>query len=515
MGTAVRGGQALGVVPGDAQTVEAGVHLEVDGQPPAACVQRPGVFGAHHRLGQAVPGQQGGQLRPGIAKHQDRPPDAAPPQADTLGGGGHGKGVRARPDAQPGDLQVPVPVGVGLDYRHKAGPRRQKGAQGGQIVPQGGGVQLDPGPAPGGGGGADAGEGEGQKGGEQDHGQIVYKTVVHQQAGEAHHPGAAPDEDDAPGVEDIHRRRPAPEGGSGREGQALEPPQEEPDAQGEGEVEGVKAGQGEALHQQAFRRQQRQGEEQSGPVPSRAPAGRPQGQPAPQQQKDRGEEQAVACVVEEEEQGLVPGPEGLQGGGEAEIAVPQQPGGIEQKGGKPRPAGPKDAQKAVHQAGPQHQGGEVPQVVKGAVEEHISQQGEAALLQGVVVEVQGEVEQDRGPVKQQQLFDKGDQGGPPLPEQTGHQEPAGHREEKGDGDAGQNVGQKVVGLPVQGEQRAGMDGDDQQGGGDAEAVKATERLGFHPASLHRVSTTPPSLVSQRWQGTSAGRVRESAAQAGR
>ena len=73
MGTAVRGGQALGVVPGDAQTVEAGVHLEVDGQPPAACVQRPGVFGAHHRLGQAVPGQQGGQLRPGIAKHQDRP----------------------------------------------------------------------------------------------------------------------------------------------------------------------------------------------------------------------------------------------------------------------------------------------------------------------------------------------------------------------------------------------------------------------------------------------------------
>ena len=114
-----------------------------------------------------------------------------------------------------------------------------------------------------------------------------------------------------------------------------------------------------------------------------------------------------------------------------------------------------------------------------------------------------------------QLFDKGDQGGPPLPEQTGHQEPAGHREEKGDGDAGQNVGQKVVGLPVQGQKRAGMDGDDQQGGGDAEAVKAAERLGFHPASLHRVSTTPPSLVSQRWQGTSAGRVRVSAAQAGR
>lgn len=117
-------------------------------------------------------------------------------------------------------------------------------------------------------------------------------------------------------------------------------------------------------------------------------------------------------------------------------------------------------------------------MVKGAVEEHISQQGEAALLQGVVVEVQGEVEQDRGPVKQQQLFDKGDQGGPPLPEQTGHQEPAGHREEKGDGDAGQNVGQKVVGLPVQGEQRAGMDGDDQQGGGDAEAVKAARATRF-------------------------------------
>lgn len=113
--------------------------------------------------------------------------------------------------------------------------------------------------------------------------------------------------------------------GADGEGQALEPPQEEPDAQGEGEVEGVKAGQGKALHQQALRRQQRQGEEQSGPVPSRAPAGRPQGQPAPQQQKDRGEEQAVACVVEEEEQGLVPGPEGRQGGGEAEIAVPSSP----------------------------------------------------------------------------------------------------------------------------------------------------------------------------------------------
>ena len=75
------------------------------------------------------------------------------------------------------------------------------------------------------------------------------------------------DEDDAPGVEDIHRRRPAPEGGSGREGQALKPPQEEPDTQGEGEVEGVKAGQGEVLYQQALRRQQHQGEEQPDPVP--------------------------------------------------------------------------------------------------------------------------------------------------------------------------------------------------------------------------------------------------------
>lgn len=58
-------------------------------------------------------------------------------------------------------------------------------------------------------------------------------------------------------------------------------------------------------------------------------------------------------------------------------------------------------------------------MVKGAVEEHISQQGEAALLQGVVVEVQGEVEQDRGPVKQQQLFDKGDQGGRPSRSRRG------------------------------------------------------------------------------------------------
>ena len=425
--------------------MQAGVDLEVDLQPPAGGLQRPGVGGAHQRLGQPVPGQQGGLLRARAAQNQDGPPDAAPAQPRPLGGGGHSEGGHPLVGADPGNLQIPVAVGVGLHHRHEGGPRRQQGGQGGQVVPQGPGVDLRPRPGvrPGP-GGPPEGEGEGQQGGEQGYGGVVPQAVVHEKPGEAGGPRPAPHQHDAPGVEDIHRRRPPPEGGDGGQLQGGQPQKQKAHAQGQGEVEGVKPGQFQRLHQQALPRQQGHGEEQQRPAGRHPMPPGAAGQQAAQQQEDGGGEQAVAGVVEAEEHGLVRRPQGRQGGGQAVPAVPQHAEDIEQPGWDPRPP-PQPPHQGPDDAGSQDQGGEVPQVVEGAVEKDVPQQVRPRLRQGVVIEVQGQVEQGGQGVQPQDLLQEGTQGGRPLPLQPGHQEPAADGEEEGHGNAAPDVGDQVVG----------------------------------------------------------------------
>ena len=271
--------------------MQAGVDFQVHRNPAALGGQGPGVFGADHRLGQAVPGQQGNLPGAGAAQHQDGAPHAAPPQAHPLGGGGYGEGADALPGADAGHRQIPVAVGVGLHHRHELPTLRQQGGEGGQVVPQGGGVHLNPRPPPGVGlGGTMECEGEGQQGGQEHHGPVVAQAVVHQQSREAHHPCPAPHQHDAPGVEHVDGRRPPPEGGGGGQLQGGQPQEQKPYAQGKGEVEGVEPGQGEVLDQQALRRQQDQGERQANPIEARPVPPGPLGQPATQQQEDGGGE---------------------------------------------------------------------------------------------------------------------------------------------------------------------------------------------------------------------------------
>ena len=347
------------------------------------------------------------------------------------------------------------------------------------------------------------GEGEGQQGGQEHHRPIVAQAVVHQQTGEARHPRPAPHQYDAPGVEHIDGRRPPPEGGSGGQLQGGQPQEQKAHAQGEGEVEGVEPGQVKVLDQQALRRQQNQGGQQAGPIEARPVPPGPLGQPAPQQQEDGGGEQAVSGVVEAEEHPLIGRPQGRQGGGEAVPAVPQQAHQIEEHRGQPGPL-PQSPYQGAHDAGPQGQGGEVPQVIEGAVEEDVPQQRSPAVLERVVVEVQGQVEQGGQEIEQQGLLQKGPQGRRPLPTEARHQEPAADGEEEGDGDPPPDVGEQVVGQGAHRQQGPGVDGHHQQGGGEAEAVEAPQSVSHHPASLHTVSTTPPSLVSDIWQGRLAG-----------
>ena len=86
-----------------------GVDFQVHRDPAALGGQGPGVVGADHRLGQAVPGQQGNLPGAGVTQHQDGAQHAAPPQARTLGGGGYGEGTDALPGADAGNLQIPGP----------------------------------------------------------------------------------------------------------------------------------------------------------------------------------------------------------------------------------------------------------------------------------------------------------------------------------------------------------------------------------------------------------------------
>ena len=127
----------LQVAAGLPQAVHSRVHRQVDGQGAAIGRQLAGVGRVHHRLGQAVPPQQGELVRVGVSQDEDLPPDAPLPQLDALRQAGHAEGGHPLPLEDAGHRQGPVAVGVGLHGGHQLAARGQQGPEGRHVVSPG------------------------------------------------------------------------------------------------------------------------------------------------------------------------------------------------------------------------------------------------------------------------------------------------------------------------------------------------------------------------------------------
>ena len=95
---------------------------------------------------------------------------------------------------------------------------------------------------------------------------------------------------------------------------------------------------------------------------------------------------------------------------------------------------------------------------------------------------------------------------------SGGQEEAADRQKERDGQPGQNVGDEIVGLGADSEQRAGVDRHHQEGDGDAEQVQSAvlgpiSPGGAHSASLQMVTTAPLLLFPDHWHRVFPGRRR--------
>ena len=139
----------IGIVPGDTETVHPRVQLQVDTERDVCRIQAAGVVHAHHGLDEVMTGEQGGLSGVRPAQHQNITPDPLQTQTDALVCGGDGEGVYALGLAGAADQPVAVAVGVGLDHRHEAAVPGEVLPQGGDIVLEGGHINLRPGPRPG------------------------------------------------------------------------------------------------------------------------------------------------------------------------------------------------------------------------------------------------------------------------------------------------------------------------------------------------------------------------------
>ena len=98
---------------------------------------------------------------------------------------------------------------------------------------------------------------------------------------------------------------------------------------------------------------------------------------------------------------MIEGIQGRQGGGEAVIAVAQQARQVEQPADSQGAPPSQPPEQEGHDDSPQHGGGEVPQVVEGAVEHQVGGQGERrAAAEIPVADHEGQVDQDGNSVKQ-------------------------------------------------------------------------------------------------------------------
>ena len=199
------GGDVLGV---NAQTVHAGVNLDVDVDILAISRKLPRVGGFCHRLRQTVAREAREALRRGPAEYQYFAPYTGAPELHALCGAGDGEGPDAHGAHEPRRFDQAVAVGLAFEDGHELTANGQEGAEVLCIVPERGGVHLDPG----------AGRVRGARGpqprpDEQQHrrcrrgtgadGQIVAQAVLDKQTPEPQLPRRPAHEHDDPGVQHV------------------------------------------------------------------------------------------------------------------------------------------------------------------------------------------------------------------------------------------------------------------------------------------------------------------------
>ena len=169
-------------------------------------------------------------------------------------------------------------------------------------------------------------------------------------------------------------------------------------------------------------------------------------------------------------------------GGEAVIAVPQKAEGIERRGGGESPALPELFEQEGGERRAEYGGGEIPEVVKGALEEELREEAaQRELFQVPGIDVYGQVQGDAGEVDDGALFQEG-AGAARVAED---EKAAGHEKERHRRACDLAREYEIRRGAVGGEGR-GVYGHDEQRGGDAEEVDAPVSARAHAGSLHSV-----------------------------
>ena len=236
-----------------------------------------------------------------------------------------------------------------------------------------------------------------------------------------------------------------------------------------------------AAQDEALGYQQRAGDGERGGADGAA-RGLGSAQAVPQQHEERGEEKPAARVAGDGDDGVQRRAQGRDAGGEAVIAVSQEAEGIERRGGGESPALPELFEQEGGERRAEYGGGEIPEVVKGALEEELREEAaQRELFQVPGIDVYGQVQGDAGEVDDGALFQEG-AGAARVAED---EKAAGHEKERHRRACDLAREYEICRGAVGGEGR-GVYGHDEQRGGDAEEVDAPVSARAHAGSLHSV-----------------------------
>ena len=309
----------------------------------------------------------------------------------------------------------------------------------------------------------------------------------------------APYRHDGPGMEQIDQQGEPPGPLVPALIDGLQKGKEKDHAEGQGQIHTVMALDAQVMEQQSLRRHGGHREQEACP-------GGPAAQThicRPQQYKERNKKQAVSGVGAEEKQPVVARFQNGDLGNQSVIAVPAHTDQVEQTG-QGQGGGHAHPGQQPGQGYPQQQGGEVPQMIEGAVGQQSLDPSPAGGAAGVPV--QRQVKGDGQAVEQQGLAPEAAQGAP----LARRQEMAADHEEEGDGYPAEDAGQYKIPQRGDGVQGRGVDTHHHKGGHQTEAVqRRSVQAGTHGVSLQTVRIKPPTLSPEIWQRPS-GRGRSMA-----
>ena len=159
-----------------------------------------------------------------------------------------------------------------------------------------------------------------------------------------------------------------------------------------------------AAQDEALGYQQRAGDGERGGADGAA-RGLGSAQAVPQEHEQRGEEKPAARVAGNGDDGVQRRAQGRDASGEAVIAVSQEAEGVKRRGGGKGPALPKLFEQEGGERRAKYGGGEIPEVVKGALEEELREEAaQRELFQVPGIDVYGQVQGDAGEVDDGALF---------------------------------------------------------------------------------------------------------------